>query len=482
MNNLSISNFFEVSVAASGPQVGLLNTSNVALFTRETFAASFGTLGYNLYTSPTQVGIDFGTNSQTFAMANAVFSQQPNILLPGGVLIIIPMLTTPQIAVQNINFPAVSASGSFVLNYGGNASAVIEFSATASTIQTDLQALTGLSSVTVAGSIASQNLNVTFTGVSGPATLLTVTSNTLEDSQSAAITPVVSTTTIGSTAETIDAAISRTAGLVAWFVGMIAENTTEAVQLKAAAVVQALTKMFFFVGNQVADIQTGGKLDLLRSGGFTQSRGLYYGDSVMANCLNYMAGYIGRMFSVDFEGSNTTNNAQAKQIQTVQPDPTMTQSIFALAQAAGADIYASFDGVSVVFAAVANIAFDRIYNRLWFANALQVAATNLLLASSTKIPQTENGMSLYKSTLRQVCQQAVVNGFLAPGTWTDPNTFGDLVLFLANISQRGYYLYSQPIGSQSAATRLARQAPLVQIAGKEAGAIDTGAILVNLNP
>jgi hypothetical protein len=391
-----------------------------------------------------------------------------------------PMLATAQVAVQNINLPAIPASGAFILNYGMLATSSIAFGASGATIQTDLRALSGLTTVTVAGSIASQNLTVTFTGVSGPATLLTITSDTLEDSLSNAITPVVTTTTIGSSAETLDAAILRTASLVQYFGIMIAEITTQVVQLAAAAVVQSFNKLAFFVSYNAADVQSGGMLDLLRTGTLTKSRGLFYGD-VAATALVYMASYVGRALSVNFEGSNTTSTMHLKDLSGPQPDPSMTQTLLALCQAAGADAYVNLAGIPKVFTSGANRYFDQMYNLGWFVGEIEVAGFNVLAESSTKIPQTENGVSSLKSAYRQVCEQGVTNQYLAPGSWTSSTTFGIQADLLANISQRGYYIYSPPISQQSPTARAARQAPIIQIAAQEAGAIHSEATIININ-
>jgi hypothetical protein len=108
----------------------------------------------------------------------------------------------PQTTVQAIAFSGTAASGAFVLNYtpfGVNQTTLptssIAWNASASTIQSDLQALSGLGSVTVSGSIAA-GLVVTFTGVPPVAPLLTVTSNTLATSGSVAITLTVTQTDI----------------------------------------------------------------------------------------------------------------------------------------------------------------------------------------------------------------------------------------------------------------------------------------------
>jgi hypothetical protein len=85
----------------------------------------------------------------------------------------------PQMSVQTVSFSVVPTSGTFVLSYNGINSASINWNDSASAIQTKLQAISGLSSVTVLGSIASQTLTVTFTGVTPPALSLTVGANSL---------------------------------------------------------------------------------------------------------------------------------------------------------------------------------------------------------------------------------------------------------------------------------------------------------------
>lgn len=107
----------------------------------------------------------------------------------------------PQTSVQDIDFSGVATTGTFVLSYNGNNTASINWNDSASSIQTKLQAVTGLSSVTVAGSIASQTLTVTFTGVIAPALMLEVVSTTLMASS------VVITITIVETDETIPLAV-----------------------------------------------------------------------------------------------------------------------------------------------------------------------------------------------------------------------------------------------------------------------------------
>ena len=469
--NLSIANVFTVSVSQLGQGIGEYNTSNIGLISHEVPGESFGDLTYKLYLEPTEVGKDFGTSSTTYKMALGIFSQEPNILGPGGYLAILLSVNAEQL----ISFGATPTAGSFVLNFGGNPTAAINFNDTASVIQNKLADVPGLSGVKVTGNIPA-GLQIAL-GKFGPQALLTVTGNTLVDAGSAAVVPVVSSTQAG---ETLDEAIVRTGDLVEYFGILVTALIDEDDMLDAAATVQALSKLLFIVSNDPDSVDEGGQLDLLRTGNLDHTRGLFYGGTELA-ALVYSASYAGRLLSVDFDGSNTTITMHMKDLAGVQPDPSMNQTLLNLAKAAGADCYVSIQGVPKVFTSGANEFVDRVYNRLWFVGALQVAGFNLLAQTSTKIPQTEDGMISLKGVLRAICEAAITNRYGAPGKWNSPIPFGNPADLLANVLQRGYYIYSAPITEQSVAAREAREAPLVQIALKEAGAMHSGSILININ-
>jgi len=374
-NQLQLTNIIDISVSAAQRGISAYNTSNLALFSSDTPGGGFGSDPFKIYLEPTEVGTDFGTGSITFAMANAVFSQQPNILAGGGYLVVIPYLPS----------------------------------------------------------------------------------------------------------ETLDAAIVRTKDLVQYFGLMSTLIESQADMLAAAAVVQPLNKIEFLVQRATASIDPGGSLDLLTTGGFSQSRGLFYGSAADHDALVFQASYAGRALSVNFSGSNTTTTMHMKDMIGVQPDPSMTQTLLNKAIAAGADTYDSFQGVPKVFCTGANHYFDQVYNLQAFVGALQVAGFNYLAQSSTKIPQTESGMDGLKGAYRSVCEQYATNAYIAPGQWNSPTTFGNQKDLYANILQLGYYIYSQPISQQLQVDRAARKAPLVQIAVKEAGAVQSSSVIVFVN-
>jgi hypothetical protein len=88
--SLDIANVVTITVAS--PPVGLSSyqLNNLLILTKDTPLVSL-TPGYGVYLTPAAVATDFGTGSETYAQAVAIFSQQPNLLTGGGQLIVAPM-------------------------------------------------------------------------------------------------------------------------------------------------------------------------------------------------------------------------------------------------------------------------------------------------------------------------------------------------------------------------------------------------------
>ena len=485
--DLSLSNVINISVAQTPSGLGAYNTSNLAVFTHEDPLAVWAT-AFRRYLSPQDVATDFGTASRTYALANIIFSQTPNVLIGGGELVIIPLLKTIAgvTEVQKLTASSVPTAGNFQLGYNGNFTADIAFGATAADIQTALRLLTGLSSITVSGDW-SLGFTVTFAGITGDALLLVVRHNSLQNTSgyNVVIVPSVITPGVAPQAqETIGDAITRTAGLVQYFGVLATSEILDADILAAATIVQPLKKMAFFGKRLAADVAVGGISAQITAAKKDHTRILPYLDQATTDeaCVLYAAAYASRLLSVNFSGSNTTISMHLKQLVGVAADASMTQTILGDCKLYGADPYPSFETVAGVFSTGANSFVDQVYNRLWLVGALEVAGFNYYATTNTKIPQTEQGMDGLKSEYRKVLERAVNNAYAAPGSWTSPTTFGNQEDFLRNISERGYYIFSSPIASQSASDRVDRKSPLVQMALKEAGAQHSGTVIVNINP
>lgn len=472
MSELSISNVINISVSQAGAGAGEYNTSNIALFSHEAYESSFGTDGYKIYRESSAVATDFGTDSVTYALALRVFSQSKNILANGGYLVILPMNQE----VQKIAFDAVPDSGDFKITYGALTTAAINFDATSGDVQSALRSLEGLEDVVVTGDF-SLGFTISFEGVEGDIALVSLTDNNLLDGA----TPVVETITEEEGGETLDAAITRTISLVQYF-GILATYLLGSQELDDAAnVVQAQPKILAVASNDPADLEPDGDFDLIRQGNLDHTRCIYHGDSDELESLKVAAAYLSRGLSTNFDGDNTTQTMHLKDLSGVIPDSSIGETELLKMQNAGIDGYVSIQGVPKVFTSGANEFFDDVYNLLWYVGALQIAGFNVLAQTGTKIPQTEGGMNSLKSGYRVVCEKAVKNQFLAPGTWTSPDRFGNIEDFNNNIEERGYYIYTNPISQQSSTDREARKAPLGQIAIKYAGATHSSNVIVNVN-
>ena len=82
-----------ISVSVTQKGVDSLQLSNLALFTTDQFLSNDDGDEYRSYVSLAKVGEDFGTETETYQQAQAVFSQKKTILDGGGHLIIIPLLS-----------------------------------------------------------------------------------------------------------------------------------------------------------------------------------------------------------------------------------------------------------------------------------------------------------------------------------------------------------------------------------------------------
>lgn len=84
--------------------------------------------------------------------------------------------------IQILDLSLVPASGLFKLNYNGNTSADINWNDNLATITSKIQAVSGLGSAVVSGSLAGQQIEIDLTNINTVESLITVSGNTLEDS------------------------------------------------------------------------------------------------------------------------------------------------------------------------------------------------------------------------------------------------------------------------------------------------------------
>lgn len=385
MTMLPISNIINISVSTQPSALAAYSINNLVCFTKETPVTPLGA-DFAAYATANEVATAWGTGSETYAAAQAVFSQSPNILSGGGLFIVVPMITNEVLEQAIVRAQELVYFGGFAANYT--------------------------------------------LGVSGP------------------------TSYTGATGANLEA-------------------------LRAAAVAQSNRKMFFAGATGSTSLQDDGLLYEIDANSYTYTRGLFHTQTDQIEKFKWA--YAGRGMSTNFSAVNSAMTMNLKELSGVTADSAITTSLRTAAKAVGADIYVNIAGQSCVESFGENEFFDNVYNLQWFVGALEVAGFNFLRQSSTKIPQTDAGMNGLKAAYRAVCMQAVSNGFIAPGTWTGSDTFGVTEDFKRNIEDFGFYIYSTPVALQPNADRLARQAPVVQIAIKFSGAIHSSQVIVNIN-
>lgn len=498
-----------INVSISNTPIGLgnANINTIGIFTVEqpTWA---GSETHRIYFNASSVGIDYGTTSEAYEQAVAIFSQSPNPTSTGGYVAMIPLIGTPippapavLTGTATVDVTTLVA-GAYDVNLNGT-----EYSFTLGGVPATAQDVVdafnsaqdgGLNPITDIASLSSDNnagtvvtFNITSVGT-GSATSLTLSASAGTD-----IAPLLNfiyETEVGTDAEVLDEpildAVTRIQDDVA-FQGILLTQELSDVDLKALSAGIQGTNRLLFVGKSNLTAIAGVFTDI-KNASEHQTRCLAYynsGNNTLTDqrsARKFASAYAGRGMSTNFAGAGTAITMNLNELVTILPDPyirgTVKETLIQSAETAGVDIYVGDpNGQKGVISNGANLFYDEIYNRIWFKGALQVSGYNVLKTTPTKIPQTETAMTFLKNALARVCEQAVTNGYVANGSWTLPDTFGDPERFLNNILTNGFYIYSQPVVLQDPADRASRKAPLVQIAIKSAGAIHSVDLLININ-
>lgn len=487
-NTLPVSNVINVTITDTPSGLTTKNVNSLALFTQD---RPTNNEMYGVYISPSQVASNYGTNSKTAQMANATFAQLPNVLSGDGRLVIIPMLNASSALAGNLETANISANlssiiavtnGDVALTVDGATLNIGNLNFTSCLTLADVAAVIQGAVVDVAVIAVSNMLKFTSkkVGTASTVSMGSYAGGGTDLSGAGYFNAGTATATPGtnSSGETILACIARTAQLVGYVPIMSTLDLEDAAIETAAAGVQALDNMFFQHCSSTQDIL--GIATTNSNAGNTKMRLVLHTDGIAtANLMK--AAYAGRALSVDFTGSNTSQTMNLKQLATINTDNGISETSYVNAQTAGIDFYVSYDGVPSVVSTGGNDFFDNPYSDLALKFALETAGFNFLRQTNTKVPQTEPGMTGLKNSYAQVCQQFVRNGCEAPGQWNSSETFGDPVIFNNNITNNGYYVYSQPVAQQNVVDRDARKAPLVQIAIKRAGAIQSSNVIVIVN-
>lgn len=264
-----------------------------------------------------------------------------------------------------------------------------------------------------------------------------------------------------------------------WY-GLVIPTASDADHLAVAAFIEATdTKHAYGVTTQEAGVlvksDTSNIAYQLKQLGYNKTSVQYCSNNAYAVCS-----YLGRILPTDYQGNNTTITLMFKNEPGIVPETINTDQAYAL-QFFNCNAFVQYDNnVAIIQNGVqsSGVFTDIVFGTDWLAVDIQTAYFNMLYTSTTKIPQTDDGAHLGVAVCEQRCSQAKTNGLLAPGIW---NQGGFGTLKEGDLLPKGFYVFSNPIDTQLQADRDARKAPLIQIAGKLAGAIQSADIQINVN-
>lgn len=447
------------------------------------------------YTSLTGVANDFGTAAPEYLAAQAFFSQAPqpvrvkigrwaqtatNGVLHGAVQ------TAAQAAV---NLTALQAVTTGTLNF---------------TIDGSLRALTGLNFA------AAANMNAVASVVN--AALSANGTCTWDGSRfhvRSSTTGTASTVTYGTTPSGTDVSalmgVSQAAGASAPVAGIAAETAVaglnvltnaqadwyaslwapltpivDATALLIAASIegQSPARTVGFTTQNAATLDPTSTTDLA----YMAKASLYSKTVVQYSSSNAyaVASFFGKALSPNFNGSRTTLTMKFKQEPGTIAE-TLTESQAVALRAKNANVFVNYQNGSAIIqeGVVASGRFwDEVHGLDWLANAAQTDLWNLLYTSTTKIPQTDEGVHTLLTQFEATLSRAVVNGLIAPGLW-NAEGFGQLQR--GDPLPKGFYVYAPLVSTQAQSDREARKAPLLQAAIKMAGAIHSVDTTITIN-
>ncbi len=495
--SVSLDNVVRVSV--TGPSRGLssVNTSALAIITHEqTPNQNYG--AGKVYLDAQGVAQDFGSNSETYKLANAVFSQSSNVLKGGGHVVVIPRLAAVGasqatiLSADNVDLTTLSAEDYVIRAWVDAAASGAQDLTIGKIDRSDIGTVTASLnaqvvqaagfSFSITGEMTSASIKVS-SDSAGVNSRISVAPAGIDGSDLAgalkleARIPAEGLEAHGADAglERIKDTILRTVGKVPYFgVVYTQKMASDAELLETADTVQSLNIIQFVASSLPEDVS--GVFKSVKESGHTKTRCLFY--STEGSEFVFAAGYASILLSMDFHTAGSALTMNLKDFVGLTADEGIDDDFLTKARETGVDVLADI-GISKVLSHGGNQYADQVYSRLALKVDLQIAGINYLAQTNTKIPQTEEGMTGLKGAYRRVLGRYVSAGVFAPGEWTDSTTFGASPDdHRRNIAERGYFIYSLPVAQQATSRREGRVAPVVRIAAKEAGAIHSSNAVV----
>lgn len=493
-NNASITNVINVALIPEGQLAGFDNMNLITVFTSETGVIASAER-FRTYRDAASVAADWGSASAVTEYANTVFGTKPNAINFGGSLIVAlhrataenvaataaTLVSAQMVEATVINTLQTITDGSFTIDVDGTPVIVtgLDFTST-----TDLDGVATMLDTAVAGAtVAHDNGFLTVTsGTTGVLSLLTAfevhstgtfigeilslsdgSGSTLTQGAAAVVLPV----------ETKVESLTATKALINFKGSCFIDLVLDAEVDDIAAWAQANQSIVYnvFSGSSYLAVDPANPVWAVRLASQSSFRCLYSKSGNRKLAASYMA----RTHTVDFNAENSAITLNLKTLNV--PAESYTQTEIDAAKRVGLDIYTTIKDVPVVLTSHVNDFVDNVYNLIAYIDALQTENFNLLKSTGTKIPQTTRGVNQLVATNEKVTRRFVRAGVFAPGTWTSPDSFGNIDTFNRNIEQFGFYVLAGLLKDQPQVDRQERKSPVIQIAVKNAGAVHSATII-----
>lgn len=480
-----------VSIATAPAGLGEFNTNTVCLFTNE---QPLSVEPYIWAVNAQDVINEYGTDSLTAKMAQALFTPVPNLRSGNGQVLIFPYTatnatagstTTVAITATILTALKLISSGDLTVTIDGTDYTASNMNFTQVNTVADVVAILKNQYLDCDITVADTN-KIKFTsrnyGTTSAVALKVTTGGSGTDLYGSSYfdgANQVTVTGAAQTGTTLAEAVAQ-AEEVAYFGGVLTTQIMDNAGIEAVATAVQTKDHVYFEGIQsLKNIGTLG--NAIKSAGSKKTRLLAKTDEGAEVCKTAIATYTTIAQSSNYSGADTALTMNLKELAGIKPDGNINSTYYNLAKQNGVDIYATTEGLNCVYSFDNGYYTDDATNLLWLKKALEVSGFNYLRKTNTKIPQTEAGMVGLKNAYETICIQGVRNGVIGVGLeWNDSIPFGDPEEFQRNIEEKGYYIYSSPIAQQNQAEREERIAPLVQIAIKMSGAIHSSNVIVQV--
>lgn len=497
-NNASITNVVNVALIPEGQQAEFDNMNLITVFTGEQGVIASAER-FRTYRDAASVAADWGSASAVTEYANTVFGTKPNAVNFGGSLIVaLHRATTENVAATAATLESAQmveatvldilqtiTDGSFTIDVDGTPVIVtgLDFTST-----TDLDGVATLLDAGITGAtVAHDNGYITVTsGTTGVLSLLTAfevhSTGTfigeilsLSDGSGSTLTQGAAAVVLG--VETKVESLTATKALINFKGSCFIDLVLDAEVDDIAAWAQANQSIVYnvFSGSDYLDVDPANPVWAVRLASQSSFRCLY---SKSGN-RRFAASYMARTHTVNFSAENSAITMHLKTLNV--PAESYSQTEIDAAKRVGLDIYTTIKDVSVVLTSGANDFVDNVYNLIAYIDAIQTENFNLLKATGTKVPQTTKGVNQLVARNEKASRRYVRAGVFAPGTWSSPDSFGNIDTFNRNIEQFGFYVLAGLLKDQPQNERQQRKSPVVQIAVKNAGAIHSAEIIINFN-